>query len=95
MAVQNVPVTPSRQIRFDDGRHARARIGYVLFATEQTVQDDAMRLRPPGVGVHFTRAGIADSIINVRFSAPVIRRPIWHAPTVVISSVVFPADLPM
>ena len=95
MTEQNVLATPPRQIHFDDGRHARAKICYVLLATEQTVQDDVMRLRPPGVGVHFTRAGIADSIINVRFSAPVIRRPIWHAPTVVISSVFFPADLPM
>jgi len=95
MTEQNVLATPPQQIRFDDGRHARAKIGYVLLATEQTVQDDVIRLRPPGVGVHFTRAAIPDSITNVRFSAPVIWRPIWHARTVVISSVVFPADLPM
>ncbi len=52
----------SYQIRFDEGRHPRGKIGYVLLATEQTVQDDVMRLRPPGVGVHFTRAAIPDSI---------------------------------
>jgi hypothetical protein len=27
-----------------------------LLATEQTVQDDVIKLRPPGVGIHFTRA---------------------------------------
>jgi maleate isomerase len=49
-------------VRFDDGRHARAKIGYVLLATEQTIQDDVMRLRPVGVGMHFSRIAIPDSI---------------------------------
>ena len=69
MTEQNVLATPPQQIRFDDGRHARAKIGYVLLATEQTVQDDVMRLRPPGVGVHFTRAAIADSITTESLAA--------------------------
>ena len=56
-------------IRFDAGSHPRAKIGYVLLATEQTVQDDVIRLRPPGVGIHFTRAAIADSITNESLSA--------------------------
>jgi maleate isomerase len=56
-------------IRFDAGRHPRAKIGYVLLATEQTVQDDVIRLQPPGVGIHFTRAAIADSITNESLSA--------------------------
>lgn len=51
-----------RPIRFDEGRHPRARLGFVLLATEQTVQDDVIALRPPGVGVHFARAPIPDSI---------------------------------
>ena len=57
------------QIQFDAGSHSRGKIGYVLLATEQTVQDDVMRLRPPGVGVHFTRAPIADSITNESLAA--------------------------
>jgi len=56
-------------IRFDEGSHPRAKIGYVLLATEQTVQDDVIRLRRPGVGIHFTRAAIADSITNESLSA--------------------------
>ena len=56
-------------IQFDAGRHARAKIGYVLLATEQTVQDDVIKLQPPGVGIHFTRAAIADSITNESLSA--------------------------
>jgi hypothetical protein len=34
-------------IRFDEGSHPRAKIGYVLLATEQTVQDDVIKLCPP------------------------------------------------
>ena len=49
-------------IRFDEGRHARAKLGFVLLATEQTIEDDVFTLRPDGVGVHFTRAAIPDSI---------------------------------
>ena len=56
-------------IRFDEGSHPRAKIGYVLLATEQTVQDDVIRLRPPGVGIHFTRAAIPDSITNESLAA--------------------------
>ena len=47
---------------FDKGRHARAKIGFVLLATEQTIEDDMFQLRPEGVGVHFARAAIPDSI---------------------------------
>jgi maleate isomerase len=41
----------------------------VLLATEQTIQDDVMRLRPDGVGVHITRAAIPDSITNETLAA--------------------------
>ena len=60
---------PPENIEFDEGSHARAKIGYVLLATEQTVQDDVIRLRPDGVGIHFTRAAIADSITNETLAA--------------------------
>jgi maleate isomerase len=50
------------EIEFDQGRHHRAKIGYLLLATEQTIQDDVHRLAPAGVGVHMTRVAIPDSI---------------------------------
>ncbi len=62
-------VTTSHEVRFDSGRHYRAKIGYVLLATEQTIQDDVMTLRPEGVGVHFTRAAIPDSITQATLAA--------------------------
>lgn len=58
-------------VELDAGRHHRAKIGYVLLATEQTIEDDVMRLRPPGVGIHFTRAAIPDSITNESLGAQV------------------------
>jgi maleate isomerase len=61
--------SPRAGVRFDAGRHPRAKIGYVLLATEQTIQDDAMRLRPEGVGMHFARAAIPDSITNATLAA--------------------------
>lgn len=49
-------------IDFDQGRHHRAKIGFVLLATEQTIQDDVMSLRPKGVGMHFARIATPDDI---------------------------------
>jgi len=63
--------TPRAGVRFDAGRHPRAKIGYVLLATEQTVQDDVLALRPAGVGVHFARVAIPDSITNATLAAQV------------------------
>ncbi len=69
MSPNSVLAPAPADIRFDDGRHPRAKIGYVLLATEQTVQDDVLTLRPPGVGIHFTRAAIPDSITSESLAA--------------------------
>jgi len=69
MSDNSVIASAPDSIRFDDGSHPRAKIGYVLLATEQTVQDDVIRLRPPGIGIHFTRAAIPDSITNESLAA--------------------------
>lgn len=53
---------PLNSSLFDEGRHSRAKIGFVLLATEQTIEDDMMALMPKGVGAHFTRVAIPDSI---------------------------------
>lgn len=51
-------------IPLDQGRHHRAKIGYVLLATEQTIEDDVMALCPDGVGMHFARLSNPDLITN-------------------------------
>ncbi len=71
MASATVIDPPRSEIRFDDGRHWRAKLGFVLLATEQTVEDDVIRLCPDGVGVHFTRAAIPDSITSETLAAQV------------------------
>lgn len=47
---------------FDEGRHPRARLGFVLLAMEQTIDSDLVRMAPEGVGIHITRAAMANSV---------------------------------
>ena len=56
-------------IEFDDGRFDRAKIGFVLLASEQTIESDMMRWAPPGVGMHFTRGDNPDQITAESLSA--------------------------
>ncbi len=49
-------------IVFDEGRFPRAKLGFVLLSSEQTVESEMMRHVPDGVGVHFTRAPNPDEI---------------------------------
>ena len=58
MVEHSNPIAP----RFDRGRHWRAKLGFVLLAMEQTVADDMIRYAPEGVGVHFTRAAMANAV---------------------------------
>lgn len=47
---------------FDEGRHGRARLGFVLLAMEQTIDSDLVRMAPEGVGIHVTRAAMSNSV---------------------------------
>ena len=49
-------------IRFDKGRHPRGKIGFVVLAMEQTVEDDVFVTTPYGVGVHFTRIPMSNQV---------------------------------
>lgn len=59
------------KIKFDQGRHWRARLGFVLLAMEQTIEEDIFRLVPAGVGVHFTRIRMSNQVTvnNLRATA--------------------------
>ncbi len=61
----------SRQhiVRFDEGRHPKGKLGFVLLATEQTITDDMVRICPDGVGLHFARVHNPDSITNENLAA--------------------------
>jgi maleate isomerase len=61
-----------RQVRYDKGRHHRAKLGFVVLAMEQTVEDDVFRLMPDGVGVHFSRIEMSNSakVATLKSMAP-------------------------
>ncbi|MEM9631803.1 MAG: arylmalonate decarboxylase [Pseudomonadota bacterium] len=47
---------------FDRGRHYKGKAGFVLLASEQTIEDDMFRLFPEGIGLHFARVASTDDI---------------------------------
>jgi maleate isomerase len=50
------------KVCFDQGRHWRAKIGFVVLAMEQTIEEDVFRLAPDGVGVHFSRVRMENAV---------------------------------
>lgn len=58
-------------IAFDEGRFWRAKLGFVLLSSEQTIESEMMRHAPEGVGVHFTRAVNPDQITAANLAASV------------------------
>jgi maleate isomerase len=53
----------------DQGRHHRAKLGFVVLSMEQTVEDDVVSMRPAGVGVHFTRVRMSNGVTMAAVSA--------------------------
>ncbi len=43
------------KVRYDRGPHWRAQIGFILISNDDLVEEEMIRLAPPGVGIHFTR----------------------------------------
>lgn len=62
MTENNMIKSSPLDIRFDRGRHWRARIGFVVLAMEQTIEEDVFRLAPEGVGVHFSRVRMENAV---------------------------------
>jgi maleate isomerase len=51
-------------VRFDAGRNARGKIGFVLIPNEQTIEEDMIRHLPPGFGGYFARAAMPREITS-------------------------------
>lgn len=65
MSIINQSVVSGRhEVIFDQGRHPKGKLGFVLLATEQTITDDMTRIIPDGVGIHFSRVSNLDTISN-------------------------------
>merc|ERR1712176_1017021 len=45
-------------IVFDDGLHKRAKLGFILLANDETIEEWLQKTRPQGVGVHCTRCAM-------------------------------------
>lgn len=44
-----------RQVEFDDGRHPRGRLGFILMSTDMAMESDLFRMAPEGVAINITR----------------------------------------
>lgn len=49
-----------REVELDEGRHDRARLGFILMSTDLAAESDFFDMVPPGVGVHVTRLKTED-----------------------------------
>jgi maleate isomerase len=54
---------------FDQGRHPRARIGFVLLPSEVVIEQDMFAMAPAGVGVHFSRAQMPEGVTVANLAA--------------------------
>lgn len=57
------------EAEFDRGRHPRARIGFILIPTDPLIEEDMVKMAPPGVGVHFTRAQMPEGATVANLAA--------------------------
>ncbi len=57
----NVKRSSPVNVRYEQGLHYRAHIGYVLIPNDDLVEEEMFRLAPPGVGVHFSRVPGVDA----------------------------------
>ena len=55
--------------RFDDGRNAHAKIGFVLLPNEQTIEHDMIANVPAGVGCYFHRGKMPHEISTAALAA--------------------------
>src|SRR5579862_5224455 len=51
-----------RMVELGEHRHSRGKLGFVVLAMEQTVEEDIYRAIPQGFGVHFSRIPMSNAI---------------------------------
>lgn len=58
------PVIRSKPVDvvLDRGRNWRAKLGFVVLSNEQTVEADVFKMTPDGVGVHFSRMPMSNTV---------------------------------
>ena len=61
-------VSLKRDVQFDQGRHYRARLGFILMSTDPAAEADFYDMAPEGVAVHITRLKTDDYTTNETLS---------------------------
>ena len=64
----NKIVSKNRNIEFDEGKHHRARLGFILMSTDFAGESDFFNMAPKGVGIHITRLKTDDYTTNETLS---------------------------
>jgi len=57
-------ISKQRDVEFDDGKHWRARLGFILMSTDLAAESDFFAMAPEGVAVHITRLKTEDYTTN-------------------------------
>ena len=60
-----------REVRYDKGTHWRAKLGFIVLATDLVMEENLFRLPPDGVGVSVTRLKTALDINNETLAAQI------------------------
>ena len=57
-------ISKKRNIEFDQGKHFRAKLGFILMSTDLAGESDFFNMAPKDVGVHITRLKTEDYTTN-------------------------------
>lgn len=61
---KNLIVSKKYYPELDEGKHYRARIGFILMSTDLASESDFFKMVPEGVGIHITRLKTDDFTTN-------------------------------
>ena len=65
-------ISKKRNIEFDEGKHCRAKLGFILMSTDLAGESDFFTMAPKDVGVHITRLKTEDYTTNETLSRTLI-----------------------
>lgn len=61
-------ISKKRNIEFDEGKHCRAKLGFILMSTDLAGESDFFEIAPKDVGIHITRLKTDDYTTNETLS---------------------------
>ena len=61
-------ISKKRNIEFDEGKHSRAKLGFILMSTDLAGESDFFDMAPKDVGIHITRLRTDDFTTNETLS---------------------------